>query len=93
MAMNKDKGSRGKVWLLNSCRITADVVRRIAGTLGFPDTGATREEMLLIVEGKLRDNGREPRNIQVFILEHDRSKSPTIELRDEDSVFERIKPE
>ena len=68
-------------------------MRRIARTLGLPDTGATGKEMLLIVEGKLRDDGREPRNVQVFVLEHRGSESPTIELRDADSAFERIELE
>ena len=93
MVMNEDEESRGKVWPLNSYRIMADVVRRIAQTLGLPDTGATREEMLLIVEAKLKDDRREPRNVQVFVLEQEGSKSLTIELQDEDGAFKRIEPE
>ena len=93
MVMNEDEESRGKVRPLNSYRIMADVVRRIAQTLGLPDTGATCEQMLLIVEGKLKDDGQEPRNVQVFVLEHEGSKSLTIELQDEDGAFKRIEPE
>ena len=45
--------------LLNSWKLTIPVVKAIAQALGLPSTG-TKKEIVLIIEGKLAGDGREP---------------------------------
>ena len=55
----------GKVYPLSSSRLAADVVKRIAVQLELPGT-ASRADTQLMVEGKIRELGHEPKNIQAF---------------------------
>ena len=50
-----------KTYPLNSRRLTAEMVNRIANGLGLP-TNALREELRQLVEGKLAEE-HEPKNV------------------------------
>ena len=67
--------ARGRVrpttFPLNSRRLTARVIKGIARELGLDVSAGTREDILLTVEGKLGDVGREPQNVRVDITEYD----------------------
>ena len=58
---------------LNSRRMKAVYLRRVADELGLP-SNATVTDLRQIVEGKLREMGHEPGNLQVAVEE-----SPTVE--------------
>ena len=49
---------------LNSRRLTANHVKRMARALGVPTTAAG-EDIRQMVEGKITETGHEPRNVQV----------------------------
>ena len=49
---------------LNSRKLMIPVVKAIVQALGVPSTG-TKKEIVLIIEGKLARDGREPQNVQV----------------------------
>ena len=51
---------------LNSKRLTVTHLRRLANSIGVPvDAGG--EELRQMIDGKLLEMGREPRNVQVFV--------------------------
>ena len=52
---------------LNLRKLTISVVKAIAQALSLPSTG-TKEETVLMIEGKLTEGGREPQNFQVGIV-------------------------
>ena len=72
---------------LNSRRLTAGIVNRIARGLGLP-TGASLEESRQLIEGKLGET-REPRNVQVEVIDS-AGGSMVIKLRDEEGIFMEI---
>ena len=79
---------RGKLYPLNSSRLATDVIKRIAVELELPGT-ASRADTYPMLEGKLEDLGREPRNVQVRVtVEEDSSQS--IELVDAEGAFMRV---
>ena len=51
---------------LNSKRLTAEQLRRLARAMNIPTTAAT-DEVRQMVEGKLSEDGREPWNVQVVL--------------------------
>ena len=53
--------------LLNSQKLTISVVKAIAQVLSIPNT-EMKEETVLMIEGKLVEDGREPQNIQVGVV-------------------------
>ena len=75
---------------LNSRRLTAGQLRRLAMALEVPSSGNPADTRL-IIEGKLAEMGRQPRNVQV-VLE---GGSPTagLSLRDETGIFVTVDPE
>ena len=56
----------GQMLPLNSRKLMAPYVRAIAESMGLP-TKASADEVLQLIEGKLAEEGREPRNVQVII--------------------------
>ena len=60
--------ARERTYPLNSRRLTADIVGRLAVALDLPTAGSL-EETRLMLEGNLLEREREPRNIQVVIKE------------------------
>ena len=95
--MSTDAGERGKrvgeprggkTYPLNSTRLTASVVSRIAATLGLPK--ASLADSRQMVEGSLAEE-REPRNVQVELVESEGGL--TIRLRDAGGIFLEIPPE
>ena len=52
---------------LNSRKLMIPVVKAIVQALGVPSTG-TKKEIVLIIEGKLARDGREPQNVRVGIV-------------------------
>ena len=79
----------GPTYPLNSKRITGEQLQRIAESLGLPSTGTvavTRQ----IIEGKLLELEKEPRNAQVVVQES--SEDPTIFLIDEEGIICISKP-
>ena len=79
-----------KTFPLNSRRLTAETVTRIARALGLP-TNASQSEVRQLIEGKLAED-YEPKNVQVDVtaLQHGIT---TIELRDESGVLLEIPAE
>ena len=51
---------------LNSRRLTAGHLRRLAAALDVP-TGASTDELRQVIDGKLAEEGRETQNIQVVL--------------------------
>ena len=95
--MSTDTGERGKrvvdprgrkTYPLNSTRLTASVVSRIAATLGLPM--ASLADSRQMVEGTLAEE-REPHNIQVELVESEGGLM--IRLRDAGGIFLEIPPE
>ena len=81
--------TRGRIFPLNSGRLTATIVTRIAKGLHLPQS-ASLEETRQMIEGELLSE-REPRNVQVIIEEA--APGVTISLRDESGVFLEIAPD
>ena len=58
--------TRERSFRLNSRRLTASVIGRLAAGLGVP-TGGSLEDTRWMLEGKLEEDGHEPRNVQVVL--------------------------
>ena len=74
---------------LNSRRLTAPLLRQLAGGLGVPTT-APQGDLLTMIEAKLTDSGRDPLRTQVLL--HDVEGGVCIGLRDESGVFHEVPP-
>ena len=74
-----------KPYPLNSRRLTALYLLCVSKALGLPTNGIV-EETRLMIEGKLTEMGREPRNIQV-IVGVDTDGVETVSLQDGGGVF------
>ena len=75
-----------QVFPLNSRRLTAVLLRRIAKKLQLPTTAAL-EELRQMVEGKLADEGEDPMDIQVVVK--DTETGTMIELRNDRGYLRR----
>ena len=58
----------GKVLPLNWKRLVAAYIKAIAESMELPSKAST-DEVRQLIEGKLLENGREPRNVQVIVQE------------------------
>ena len=76
-----------KTFPLNSRRLTAEVLARIARALGLP-TNASSAETRQLIEGKLAED-HEPQNVQVDVTELAMGVVE-ISLRDQDGLFADI---
>lgn len=74
---------RGRALPLNSRRLTRAHLQTIAQELELSPTVAAGE-LSLIIEGKLRELGREPMSVQVFFSESDPG---VVFLEDDSGVF------
>ena len=74
---------------LNSKRLTAAYLRRLAGALEIP-TSASSEELRQLIAGKLEEMEREPMNVQVGLRKTDRGVHLT--LRDVDGIILEVDP-
>lgn len=74
---------------LNSRRLTATLLRQLAGGLGVPTTAA-RGDLLTMIEATLTDEGRNPLHIQVVLQEVE--GGTYIRLRDESGIFKEVEP-
>ena len=61
-----ERRPRGQYLPLNSKRLTAAHLRRIAATLELPTTGATKQ-LRQVIKGKLETEGYEALNVQVLL--------------------------
>ena len=68
---------KGPTYPLNLKRVKAGQLQRIAASVGLPTTGTAAVTRQLI-EGKLMEMEREPKNAQVVI--QDTSENPAISL-------------
>lgn len=75
-----------KPYPLNSRRLTSPYLMCISRALGLPTNG-TVEETRLMIEGKLTEMGREPRNVQVIVSVEDDVEA--VSLQDGSGVFVR----
>ena len=75
---------------LNSKRLTAQVFGRIVKSLELP-TSAAFADLRQMVEGRLAEGDRDPRNVEVILAESD--SGLTIYLRDAEGDFLKISPE
>lgn len=80
---------KGQTYPLNSKRVKVGHLQRIAGSLGLPATGTAAVTRQLI-EGKLIELDREPRNAQVVV--EDTSENSSIFLIDESGIICAHKP-
>ena len=74
---------------LNSRRLTAALLRQLAGGLGVPTT-APQGDLLTMIESKLTEEDRDPLHTQLLL--HDVAGGVCISLRDESGVFLEIQP-
>ena len=73
--------------LLNSQKLTISVLKAIAQALNLPSTG-TKEETVLMIEGKLSEDGQKPQNVQVGIVAREGEQGILdMELIGEDGPF------
>ena len=82
-------GSRRRVLPLNSRRLTAGLLRQLAGGLGVP-ASASQGDLLTLIEGKLEEASHDPLHTQVVLREVEGGTH--ISLQDETGVFEEIDP-
>ena len=82
---------RGKVLPLNSKRLKTVQLQRLARALSIP-TSASGDELRQLIDGKLEGMEREPRNVQVVILEAEHG-AERLSLWDDDGAFLEIDPE
>ena len=84
------RGGGSKTVPLNSRRLTAQILRSLAAGLDIP-TSASNEELWQMIKGKLLEQEREPRDVQVVIMaaatEGTGASPERIMLQDEDGVF------
>ena len=73
---------------LNSKRLTALLLRQLAGGLGVP-TAASPADLCSMIEGKLTEDGRDPLSTQVVLHS---VKHGTHLLQDETGVFREFEP-
>ena len=57
---------RGQTYPLNSKRLGAAYLHRIAAELGLPTT-ASLEDVRQMIDGKLLEESKEPKNVQVTV--------------------------
>ena len=81
--------ARARTYPINSRRLTKDLVGRVAVALDLP-TGGSMEETRQMIQGKLVETGREPRNVQVTLTET--GGGVVVSLRDEDGTFLEVQP-
>ena len=74
---------------LNSKRLTANQLKRIATALGVPMTAAAGA-VRLMMEGKLTENERDPRN--VLVVMKDANPAAGFELHNADGPFLSVEP-
>ena len=58
----------GRILSFNSRRLTATYLKAIARKMGLP-TSATTDEIRVLIEGRLTEDGREARDVQVIVQE------------------------
>ena len=71
---------------LNSRRVTAPILRCVAAGLGLP-TAASVEELRQMIDGKLLEQGREPRDVQVVIAPAETGTPERVLLQDSDGIL------
>ena len=81
----------GRPLPLNSKRLKAVHVRQIARAMGVPTEAAT-DEIRQMIEGKLAESEREPRNVQVVVI-GESSEEASLALCDENGEFLQAEPE
>ena len=75
-----------KPFPLNSKRMKADWLQRLAKELELP-TSASTDELRQMIDGKLLEIGREPPNVQVLVVTPEGGGADAIKLRDETGIF------
>ncbi len=74
---------------LSSRKLTAPVLKAIAAAMGLPDTGS-KEETLLMIEGKLVEHGRGAPDVQVAMEAPEDPQKIVLQLLDAEGTFLRI---
>ena len=80
----------GHVLTLNSRRLTAHVLRRVAKALGLP-ISASPDDLRQMIDGALAEREEDPRS--VLIAQLDTDEGVVIELRNSDGCFFTISPD
>ena len=75
---------------LNSRRLTAAMVRRLASALDIPTTG-TAEDVRQLLDAKLTERGHEPMKVQVVVCTG--ADGVTLCLEDVEGTFLEVRPE
>ena len=77
---------------LNSKRLTASHLKRIAAAMGLPTTAsADIDELRQMIEGEVQSRGQEPRNVQVIVSGV--GADSTLELCDAEGAFLEVEQE
>jgi hypothetical protein len=79
----------GRVLPLNSRRLTAAIIKRIARALELPESAAL-DDVRQMVDGTPTERGEEPKSVQVALIDTD--GGVVIELRNEDGTFLEVEP-
>ena len=82
---DEDRTRESKVLPLNSRRLTVANLRKIAHGMSLP-VNVPGTELRQLIDGKLIGMGKEPRNVQVVIVETE-SGVERLSLRDEGGIF------
>ena len=80
----------GHVLPLSSRRLTAAIIKQIARALELPESAAL-DDVRQMVDGKLIERGKEPKSVQVGLMDTD--EGVVIELPNEDRVFLEVEPD
>ena len=90
-ADNTRSHERHMVFPLSSRRLTSVFINQLAAAMGLP-TKASAAEVLLIIEGRLSDDEREPSNVQVVAKELEDGSGVHLQLQDIDGIFLEAPP-
>ena len=67
-------------------------LKRITGVLELPSSGSA-DQLRQIVDAKLDEMHKEPKNVQVIVYSGDKGAPVWLELQDEDGTFLEVPPE
>ena len=86
--LGRELGSR-RTLPLNSRRLTAGLLRQLAGGLGLGvPAGAAQGDLLTMIEGKLAEVGRDALHTQVVLDQ----RTHIMSLQDETGLFQEMPP-
>ena len=77
----------GTTYHINSRRLKTRQLKRIAASLGVPAESASAEDTRTIIEGKLRETGKDPNEVQVVVEDSDDDGGTLCLINDEGVIL------